>query len=133
MKELVELEASLSRKLDSQMRDIEKTKHELNAVRSTISLLNKVNPPRHQMKAKPETNGAANSVTNEEMRRTIASFRGEFESAQVTAELRKRFPHDKKIPKKIARVLYDLRTEGKLHAEEKKEPGSKRFIYRNSE
>lgn len=127
VKDLVDLEASLSQKLESQIRDLEITKSELKAVRATLALLTKVKASR----AEAKINGAPHCVTNDEMRAVIASFTGEFESLQVTAQLRTRYPDDKQLSKKIARVLYDLRKEGKLHAQVKKVSGSKRFIYKS--
>ncbi len=65
------------------------------------------------------------------MRRAIAAFRGKFESSEVTAALRPQFPSDTQLPKKIARVLYDMRNAGELNAVEMEKAGSKRFSYEN--
>lgn len=73
-------------------------------------------------------NGASARV--DEIKGVIGTFTHPFQSSEITYKLREKFPNDQKLSKKVARVLYDLRTDGLLGSEEITQSGSKRFMYK---
>jgi hypothetical protein len=132
MNELDELEQGL-------LKEIAAKQSELEAVRVAKGLLAKKGRTTRPSNARtkkaapaqvPQSNGNSALASNADMHRTIMSFRGKkFESADVTTSMRKHFPTDPKLPKKISRVLYKLKRDGKLRAETIQQAGSPRLKY----
>jgi hypothetical protein len=143
MKELDELETALEealvKRIASLGREMEAIQRELQAIRDAkASRWSKPHTRPDSRSKRPSMKAASEEArqsgalaTTKDVRRAIASFRGQFESARVTEAMRKLFPSDKKLPKKIARELYDMRIAGELNAKEIQQTGSKRFTYEN--